>query len=125
MQAARNAQLRPRNPCPFRERRATEKYNVRVAVWDMDNVFPELDGTLRQMNAAQKEFGFELVRQSVPLGVWDLRQGEEKLLWAERLANRLRGMPVELEVDVLACITRHPMRDNEWDEYLRLVAERS
>jgi hypothetical protein len=96
------------------ERRATEKYNVRVAVWDMDNVFPELDGTLRQMNAAQKEFGFELVRQSVPLGVWDLRQGEEKLLWAERLANRLRGMPVELEVDVLACITRHPMRDNEW-----------
>jgi hypothetical protein len=96
------------------ERRATEKYNVRVAVWDMDNVFPELDGTLRQMNAAQKEFGFELVRQSVPLGVWDLRQGKEKLLWAERLANRLRGMPVELEVDVLACITRHPMRDNEW-----------
>ncbi len=96
------------------ERRATEKYNVCVAVWDMDNVFPELDGTLRQMNAAQEEFGFELVRQSVPLGVWDLRQGEEKLLWAERLANRLRGMPVELEVDVLASITRHPMRDNEW-----------
>ncbi len=96
------------------ERRAMKKYNVRVAVWDMDNVFPELDGTLRQMNAAQKEFGFEIVRQSVPLGVWDLRQGEEKLLWAERLANRLRGMPVELEVDVLACITRHPMRDDEW-----------
>ena len=24
-------------------------------------------------------------------------------------------MPVELEVDILACITRHWMRDNEWE----------
>lgn len=51
-------------------RRATAAYSARVAVWDMDNVFPALDRTLAQMNAVQKEFGFELVRLSVPLDVW-------------------------------------------------------
>jgi hypothetical protein len=96
-------------------RRATAGHTARVAVWDMDNVFPALDRTLARMNAAQKEFGFELVQLSVPFDVWDLREGKTMFLWAERLADRLRGMPVELEVDILACITRHPMRDNEWE----------
>jgi hypothetical protein len=94
-------------------RRATAGHNTRVAVWDMDNVFPALDRTLAQMNAAQKEFGFEIVRLSVPLDVWDLRKGKPMFLQAERLADRLRGMSVELDVDVLACITRHPMRSDE------------
>jgi hypothetical protein len=95
-------------------RRATAAHSARVAVWDMDNVFPALDRTLAQMNVAQKEFGFELVRLSVPLDVWDLEKGERMFLSAERLADRLRGMPVELEVDVLACITRHWMRSDKW-----------
>jgi hypothetical protein len=96
-------------------RRATAAHATHVAVWDMDNVFPALDRTLAQMNAVQKEFGFELVRLSVPLDVWDLRDDKKMFLWAEHLADRLRGMPVELEVDILACITRHWMRDNEWE----------
>lgn len=96
-------------------RRATAAYSARVAVWDMDNVFPALDRTLAQMNAVQKEFGFELVRLSVPLDVWDLREGKKMFLWAEHVADRLRGIPVELGVDVLACITRHWMRDDEWE----------
>ena len=96
-------------------RRATAAHSVRVAVWDMDNVFPALDRTLAQMNAAQKEFGFELVQLSVPLDVWDLQKGKPMFLWAERLADRLRGTPVELEVDILACITRHSMRGDEWE----------
>jgi hypothetical protein len=94
-------------------RRATAAHSVRVAVWDMDNVFPALDRALAQMNTAQKGFGFELVQLSVPLDVWDLQEGKTMFLWAERLADRLRGMPVELEVDILACITRHRMRDDE------------
>ena len=110
VQVACKAQPRSRNPCEFRRWRATAAHTARVAVWDMDNVFPALDRTLARMNAAQKEFGFELVQLSVPLDVWDLREGKTMFLRAERLADRLRGMPVELEVDVLACITRHPMR---------------
>ena len=96
-------------------RRATAAHSVRVAVWDMDNVFPALDRTLAQMNAAQKVFRFELVQLSVPLDVWDLQKGKPMFLWAERLADRLRGTPVELEVDILACITRHPMQGDEWE----------
>lgn len=97
-------------------RSATTGHNARIAVWDMDNVFPALDRTLAQMNVAQKEFGFELVRLSVPLDVWDLQKGKPMHLWAERLADRLRGMPIELDVNVLACITGHPMRNNERDD---------
>ncbi|MGY3621924.1 CHAT domain-containing protein [Bradyrhizobium sp. USDA 10063] len=96
-------------------RRATAARSARIAVWDMDNVFPALDRTLAQMNAAQKELGFELVQLSVPLDVWDLQEGKTMYLWAERLADRFRGTPVELEVDILACITRHWMRDDEWE----------
>jgi hypothetical protein len=96
-------------------RRATAAYGARVAVWDMDNAFPSLERTLARMSSAQDQFGFELAELSVPLDVWDLRGNEEgMLLWAERLANRYQGMPVELGVDVLACITRHWMRDDKW-----------
>ena len=97
-----------------RDERRTATSRTRIAVWDMDNVFPALERTLAQMNAAQKEFDFELVRLSVPLDVWDLQEGKAMFLWAERLAKRLSGMTVELEVDILTCITRHWMRDNDY-----------
>ena len=96
-------------------RRMTLGHTVRIAMWDMDNVFPALDKAVEAMNRAQNVFGFELVDLSVPLGVWDFE--EEKgtaYLWAERLARRLQRMPMELGVDILACLTRQWMRDNEW-----------
>ena len=96
-------------------RRMTLAHKVRIAVWDMDNVFPALDKTIEAMNGAQDIFGFELVDLSVPLGVWDFEEEEgTAYLWAEHLARRLQRMPMELGVDVLACLTRQWMRDNEW-----------
>ena len=96
-------------------RRSTAAHVSRIAVWDMDNVFPELDKTLNEMNQAQSEFGFELADLSVPLGVWEFNAEEGKsYLWAERLANRLNRMPMELGVEVLACVTRQWMRDDGW-----------
>ncbi len=95
-------------------RRSTIAHVARVAVWDMDNVFPELGQTLNAMNQAQSEFGFELAELSAPLGVWDLESEKgTPYLWVERLAERLERMPMELGVDVLACVTRHWMTDNE------------
>jgi hypothetical protein len=35
-------------------------------------------------------------------------------LWAERLARWLANKTLELGVDVLACATRHRLRDDEW-----------
>jgi hypothetical protein len=96
-------------------RRATEGHAVRIAVWDMDNVFPALDRTLQEMSRAQAVFGFELVDLSVPLGVWDLDSKKgTPYLWAERLAHRLQRTPMGLGAEVLACVTRHWMRDDNW-----------
>jgi hypothetical protein len=84
----------------------------------MDNVFPSLDKTAAAMSRVQSVFGFELVDLSVPLGVWDLSSKKgRRYLWADRLADRLQRMPMELGVEVLACVTRHWMRD---DNYLNL-----
>lgn len=96
-------------------RRSTSANVARVAVWDMDKVFPALDRTLEAMNRAQDVFGFELEDLSVPLGVWDFEADPETpFLWAERLAGRLQRMPMELGVEVLACVTRHWLRDDDW-----------
>jgi hypothetical protein len=55
------------------------------------------------------------VELSVPLGVWDLDSKKgTPYLWAEHLAQRLQRMPMELGVEVLACVTRHWMRDDNW-----------
>ena len=77
--ANRTLCARPAMPTPVptttiqrSSRRATTGRPVRVAVWDIDDVFPSLDRTLERMNAAQKVYGFELVDMSVPLDVWDL-----------------------------------------------------
>ena len=95
-------------------RRAAAGRPTRVAVWDIDDVFPALDQTLERMNAAQKVYGFELVDMSVPLDVWDLETKKgTTYLWAERLAKRLQTKPVELRVNLLACVTRHWMRDDD------------
>lgn len=96
-------------------RRSTRAHSKRIAVWDMDNVFPALDSTLATMSTAQRSFGFRLAELSVPLDVWDLSSnGGTTYLWAERLEERLRGAPMELGVDLLACITRHWMRSDDW-----------
>ena len=73
-------------------------------------MFPSLEKTLDRMNAAQDVFGFELVEMSAPLDAWDRSEGGQ-LLRAEHLAMRLGGKPMELQVDLLACITRHPLED--------------
>ena len=96
-------------------RRATTGRPTRVAVWDIDDVFPALDRTLERMNGAQNVFGFELVDMSVPLDVWDLEaEAGTPYLCAERLATRLQSKTVELRVNLLACVTRHWMRDTDW-----------
>jgi hypothetical protein len=98
-------------------RRAIEHRSVRVAVWDIDNVFPSLKQTLERMNDAQKVFGFEVVALSAPIDAWDLENRADDgspYLWAEKLAHRLGKMAAELQVDLLACVTHHWMRDNEY-----------
>ena len=96
-------------------RRSAVSNKSRIAVWDMDDVFPSLGKTLEAMNRAQSAFDFELANMSVPLGVWDVDSDpEQTYLWAEHLAERLQRMPMELGVEVLVCVTRHWLRDDNW-----------
>jgi CHAT domain len=96
--------------------RTKAAHKHRVAVWDMDNTFPDLPGTLKRMSAVQTMFGFELTTMSVPLGVWDLEYqspDSTPYLWAEKLAQRLHSKSAEINADVLACITRHWLADDD------------
>ncbi len=98
-------------------RQATSGRMARVAVLDIDGVFPSLESTLETMNHVQSAFAFELVTLSPPLDVWDLdppAPDGTPYLSADRLAQRLEKKPGELRVDLLICITRHWMRDSEW-----------
>ena len=95
-------------------RRRPRRDGRRIAVWDIDNVFPALEGTLRRMSAAQAAFEFELAHLSAPLDIWDVENKAHDgtpYLVAESLARRMAGATVDLGVDLLACITRHWMRD--------------
>lgn len=98
-------------------RGATSGRRQRVAVWDIDSAFPRLEQTLDPMNAAQQAFAFELAALSPPLDVWDLDPRAPDggpYLSAERLAERMAGKPADLRVNLLVCISRHWLRDENW-----------
>lgn len=96
-------------------RRRQRSDRQRLAVWDIDNVFPALKDTLRRMTEAQPAFEFEVVELSAPLDIWDLgakgRDGAPYLM-PDKLAERMACATAELGVDLLACITRHWMTGN-------------
>lgn len=94
-------------------RRASPKL-LRIAVWDIDGVFPGLEETLQRMNAAQAAFEFDIIDLSTPLDIWDMETkapGGTPYLMAEKLAERMACVTAELGVELLACVTRHWMRD--------------
>jgi hypothetical protein len=100
-------------------RRATRAHAQRVALWDVDHVFPGLDEIAQTLNRAQAVFGFELVDLTVPVGTW--RRAKAKAgstfahLQAEEIAKKLRNTPQELGVDYLLCITNQWMSGAGWD----------
>jgi hypothetical protein len=85
-----------------------------IAVWDVDGVFPGLDDTLGALNAAQKIFALSREELSAPLDGWytDEREGL-RFLWAERAARRLQASAASLNLDVLVCVTRHWLCDDD------------
>jgi hypothetical protein len=86
-------------------RRSTARHQSRVAVWDMNYIFPHLQSTLSRMNLVQSRFGFEVVDISAPIGTWQRRKGGTLQLQANVTAQRLRTRLQELGVEFLICIT--------------------
>src|SRR5207344_3297580 len=103
-----------------RHRDPATRHRFKVAVWDIDGAFPAVEPVLERMTGAQDRFDFQLVDVSAPVDAWDLDNRADDgtpYLWAERFADRLGRMAMELQVDVLACVTRHWLRD---DDYLNI-----
>jgi hypothetical protein len=98
-----------------RRTRDTSAREATVAVWDVDGVFPGLERTIDRLNEAQSAYSFILADLSVPIDIWDLHvEKGVSFLWAERVAHRLQSAAASLGADLLVCITRHWMRDDEW-----------
>lgn len=114
-----------------RARRATADHARRVAVWDVDHLFPHLEATLVRMSDAQDRFGFLPVDISAPLGTWQLTgaSGQQApYLHADHVAAKLRNKVPELGVDFLACVTRHRLYSADekdvyawWDRDARVM----
>ena len=90
-------------------RRATDQHEFRIAVWDVNHIFPDLENTIRRMNGAQGRFGFEVVDISVPLGAWQQIKGHGLQLNANIAARGLNNKRQELGVDFLFCIIDKPI----------------
>lgn len=112
-------------------RRATADHARRVAVWDVDHLFPDLESTLVQMSGAQQQFGFLTVDLSAPLGTWQVGGAvghKTAFLHADHVAAKLRNKVPELGVDFLACVTRHRLHSEAekdiyawWDPKTRVM----
>jgi hypothetical protein len=114
-----------------RARHATAGHARRVAVWDVDHLFPDLEPTLDKMSGAQERFGFLAVDLSAPVGTWQLTGApgqQSTYLHADHVAAKLRNKVPELGVDFLACVTRHRLHSADekdiyawWDTQTRVM----
>ena len=96
---------------PARER------ELRVALWDVDGAFPELESVAARLQDVQAEVDVQVAALSVPVDAFDRENRApegEPYLWAERLARRLARTPGDLGVDALVCFTRRWLRDDDW-----------
>ena len=97
-------------------RGAAKTRRLRVGIADIDLQFTELEGILARLNSVQDEIEFKRVDVVVPLGVWQLAGDTDArvthYLHAERIVEKLKRHPSALGVDLLACITTHPLRDD-------------
>ena len=94
-------------------RSATIQHEFRVAVWDVNHVFPELERTVQRMNSVQSQFGFEVVNISIALGAWQQPKGHRLQLNANVAARGLNNKRQELGVDFLFCIIDKPLMYQE------------
>ena len=82
-------------------------------MWDVDDVFPALETDADAAQCRSGDLWLRALDTSVPLDAWEVNEEEGvNFLWAESSRIASGGRPGELGVDVLACVTRHWLRDN-------------
>jgi hypothetical protein len=91
-----------------------------VGVWDVQHMYPELEDLVEQWNQAQSFYQFQVVDPSVPIGGWQVHNGETYLR-SDVLGKTLKATVKQLGVDTLVCLIGAPMTDGE---ILNLFADR-
>ncbi len=107
-------------------RRGPSADQVVVAIWDVNHVVPDLEGVVRRMNAAQDFFRFQVADITAPLGTWRRlpldpqsasRTGpwraRERQLDSAELIEKLSGLPAQLGVNQVVCVTNFGLADDE------------
>jgi hypothetical protein len=107
-------------------RRRGTRRGIPIAIWDVNYVVPGLEGLIRRMNSAQSVFSFELADITAPIGTWRRVKTESTRgsrgrtnvagrLKAEEVFAKLRGVPAQLGVQQLICLTNFSLSDEGQD----------
>jgi hypothetical protein len=96
----------------------------RVGLWDASRALPALRELGERMNTAQDLVHFEVVDVAAPLDARRMRKmpGGESLAYldADVARERMRGVPLQLGLDLLIGISARPMfGDNTWNIFNR------
>jgi hypothetical protein len=90
---------------------------VKVGLWDVNHILPQLDGFAARLNSLQADFCFQSVEVSAPLGTWRRRSGSGghngTYINGAEVATKLHDHVVSLGVNRLICITTFGLADNE------------
>jgi hypothetical protein len=90
---------------------------VKVGLWDVNHILPQLDAFAARLNSLQTDFCFQSVEVSAPLGTWRRRSGDgdEKgsYINGAEVATKLHDHVVSLGVNRLICITTFGLADND------------
>ncbi len=90
---------------------------IKVGLWDVNQVLPQLDTFAEHLNRLQSSFCFQSVEVSAPLGTWrrkvpDSGQAGGYINGAE-VASKLKDHVASLGVNRLICITVFALADEE------------
>jgi hypothetical protein len=91
---------------------------MKVGLWDVNHVLPELDDFASTLNGRQNQFCFQAVEVSAPLGTWRRTTptggGASKgYIDGDEVAMKLRDQVASLGVDRLICITSFALADKQ------------
>jgi hypothetical protein len=92
---------------------------IKIGLWDVNQVLPQLDDFAARLNSLQSDFCFKPVAVSAPLGTWRLDTKLGGFINAEEVCRKLQDHVASLGITRLVCLTRFKLAD-ERDRNLAL-----
>jgi hypothetical protein len=86
---------------------------IKVGLWDVNQVLPQLDDFAARLNSLQSDFCFKTVEISAPLGTWRLDEKLGGFINAEEVSSKLQDHVASLGVTHLVCLTTFKLADEQ------------